>query len=89
MANGFEQAARAKKTLALVGEIDRQALKQGKNPHDQAAVVLLASYSWGPEVWQALATRAGVSPPSEATKAAVRDVYRGRATADLENRRAS
>lgn len=84
MANGFESAARAKKTLALVGAIDRNALKQGKNPFDQSALVLLASYSWGADVWRKLADMAGVNMPSAETIRAVQSVYRDRATRALE-----
>jgi len=84
--NPHEIAARAKKILALIGAIDRSALKQGKDPHDQAALILLASYSWDASTWRKLATMAGVNVPSETTIGAIQSVYRDRATRELERR---
>lgn len=82
--NPHESAARAKKALALVGAIDRNALKQGKNPFDQSALILLASYSWGADVWRKLAEMADVNMPSAETIKSVQSVYRDRATRALE-----
>ena len=50
---------------------------------------MLASLGWIEAVWLAIAHKAGVNPPSDDTKEAVRDVYRGRATAKLSERCAS
>jgi hypothetical protein len=79
-----ERAARAKKVLAMVAVLDDQMLRQKRSPHDQAGLVVLASFGWVEAVWLMIAHKAGVNPPSEATKEALRDVYRGRATAKLQ-----
>lgn len=81
-----ERAARAKKVLAMVQVLDQQMLRQKRNPYDQAGLVVLASLGWVEGVWLVLAHKAGVNPPSDTTKEALRDVYRGRAKAPLQER---
>lgn len=81
--------ARAKKVVAMVAILDEQMIRQKRNPYDQAGLIVLASLSWVEAVWLTIAHKAKVNPPSDETKEAVRDVFRGRATAKLERRRAS
>jgi hypothetical protein len=82
--NPHERAARAKKVLAMVQVLDDQMIRQKRNPHDQAGLVVLASLGWVEAVWLMIANKAGVNPPSDETKEGLRDVYRGRATAKLQ-----
>ena len=84
--NHHESRARAKKVRAMVEIIDQQMLRQKRNPYDQAGLVVLASLGWIEAVWLAIAHKAGVTPPSQETKEAFRDVFRGRATAPIQRR---
>lgn len=70
----------------MVQVLDAQMIRQKRSPYDQAGLVVLASLGWVEAVWLVIAQKAGVNPPSEATKEALRDVYRGRATAKIQGR---
>ncbi len=90
----FADRNRRLKALDMVAVIDRAALNQKPpvNPHDQAARLLLASKKWSDAVWLKIAKDAGYKSdktPGPTTRKLVQDVYRGRATAPLENRQAS
>ena len=83
---------RQRKALAMVAVIDANASRQGVQPHDQAGRILLASKSWSDAIWHQIARDAGYKskvPPRETTREMVAAIYRGRATAPVENRRAS
>lgn len=72
----------------MVAVIDRDAIRQGLSPYDQAARILLASRGWTDATWEQIGVRAGYEPKaiSEATRDCVRDVYRSRAQAEPEAR---
>lgn len=61
-----EASARLRKTLDLVHELDRLVRALGRSPdHDAAAIALVIRKCWTDELWQQLAERAGVKPPSD------------------------
>lgn len=85
------------KALAMAAVIDANAIRQGLSPFDQAGRVLLASQGWSDSVWEDIGENA-VKPDgthyerkaiSPETRDLVKAIYRGRATAPVESRRAS
>lgn len=85
------------KALAMCAVIDANAIRQGIQPFDQAGRILLASDGWNDKTWEDIGENAtkpngehyerkAISPE---TRALVRDIYRGRATAPVDHRVAS
>lgn len=85
---------RQQKALAMVAEIDAQFHRQFPrlDAHDQAGRILLASQAWTDDMWLRIAQRAGYvskKTPGPTTRGLVADIYRGRATAPIQQQRAS
>lgn len=85
-ANGIAAAGRMRKAIEMVGFIDANAIRQGLSPYDQAGRILLATREWDDATWEAIGVGAGYKPKaiSVATRDMVRDVYRSRAQAPLQ-----
>jgi hypothetical protein len=90
---------RQRKALAMARVIDANFIRQFPHldPYDQAFRILQASWGWTEAIWEWIGENA-LKPDGEhyekkeispATKAEVRRIYQGRATAPIENRRAS
>jgi hypothetical protein len=80
----FKLAAQRKKAMSLVGAIDSVALRKRIDPRgDAMRIVLLIDGEWKREEkpWLALSILAGVNPPSDETKAIVREHYAARVRA--------
>jgi hypothetical protein len=86
---GFKLAAQRRKCLALVGAIDSTALSKDISPFDQAGRIVLLLNEWKDSTWAALSKMADVNLPSQETRAMVKEVYVGRASARVERRAAS
>ncbi len=90
----FAITNRRLKVLAMVEVIDRNVIKQGKCPYDQAGKIWLAARDWPDALWLGIAQKAGYkrkTPPGPKTRELVREVYEARSKADLApaGRRAS
>jgi hypothetical protein len=87
-ANQWEQAARDKKILRLIDEIDRQFDEAtanfylGQTPTtarmNRAVLLLQCMHTWTQLAWKQLADQAGVKVPSEHTIVEIMGVYRRR-----------
>jgi hypothetical protein len=84
--NGFAAAGRMRKAIAMVGFIDRKAIDKGLSPYDQAGRILLVTREWDDATWETIGVGAGFKAKaiSQATREMVRDVYRSRAKAPLQ-----
>jgi hypothetical protein len=78
---------RQRKAIDMVAALDRNAVKQGISPFDQAGRILAASLGWTDDEWHRIAKNAGYTSkktPGPETRSLVRDVYRSRAQAPVQ-----
>jgi hypothetical protein len=90
----FAITNRRLKVLAMVETIDRNVVKQGKCPYDQAGRIWIAARDWSDAIWLKIAQDAGYKrkkTPGPETRRLVREIYEARSKADLApaGRRAS